>query len=89
MEYMFGEGNHKFRKAVSIINLYAILISFNLFHILNIDVNHIKMLINNNDANGLVRYRGIRYSLMLSIIWQKEGWRQLKKYTIKVIINND
>ena len=59
MEYMFGEGNHKFKKAVSIINLYAIVISFNLFHILNIYVNHIKMLINNNDANGLVRYRGI------------------------------
>ena len=38
------------------------------------------MLINNNDANGLVIYWGIRYSLMLSIIWQKEGWRQLKIY---------
>ena len=33
MEYMFREGNHKFRKAVSIINLYAIVISFNLFFI--------------------------------------------------------
>ena len=33
MEYMFREGNHKFRKAVS--NLHAIVISFNLFHILN------------------------------------------------------
>ena len=65
---MFREDNHKFRKAVSIINLYAIVISFNLFHILNIDVNHIKMLINNNNANGLVRYWGIRYSLMLSMI---------------------
>ena len=28
---MSREGNHKFRKAVSIINLYAIVISFNLF----------------------------------------------------------
>ena len=69
---MFREDNHKFRKAVSIINLYAIVISFNLYikyiHILNIDVNHIKMLINNNNANGLVRYWGIRYSLMLSMI---------------------
>ena len=37
------------------------------------------MLIDNNDVNGLVRYLGIRYSLMLSMIWQKEGWRQLKK----------
>ena len=26
MEYMFREGNNKFRKAVSIINLYAIVI---------------------------------------------------------------
>ena len=51
MKYMFKEGNHKFRKAVSIINLYAI-----------------KMLINNNNANGLVRYCGIRHSLMLSMI---------------------
>ena len=75
---MSREDNHKFRKAVSIINLYAIVISFNLFHILNIDVNHMKMFINNNNANGLVRYFGIRYSLMLSIIWQKEWWRQLK-----------
>ena len=73
MEYMFREGRHKFRKAVGIINLYAIVISFNSFHILNIDVNHIKMLINNNDANGSIRYRGIRYALMLSMIWQEEG----------------
>ena len=71
---MFRESNHKFRKAVSIINLYAIVISFNFFLILNIDVNHIKMRINNNNANGLVRYCGIRYSLMLSMIWRKEGW---------------
>ena len=56
MEYMSREGNHKFRKAVSMINMHAIVISFNLFHILNIYVNHIKMLINNNDANGLVSY---------------------------------
>ena len=68
MEYMFREGNHKFRKAVSIINLYAIVISFNLFHILNIDVNHIKMLINNNDANGLVRYREYDIHLLIHII---------------------
>ena len=47
------------------------------------------MLINNNNANGLVRYCGIIYSLMLSMILQKEGWRQLKKYTIKLIITND
>ena len=79
MEYLSREGNHQFRKAVSIINLHAIVISFNLFHILNIDVNHIKMLINNNDADGLIRYWGIRYSLMKSMIWQKEGWRQFKK----------
>ena len=51
MEYMSREGNHKF-----------IVIYCNLFHILNIDVNHIKMLINNNDANELVRYWGIRIS---------------------------
>ena len=36
------------------------------------------MPINNNNANGFVRYWGIRYSLMLSMIWQKEGRRQLK-----------
>ena len=53
---MFREGNHKFRKVVSIINLYGIVILKNLFHILNIGVNHIKMLINNNNANGLVIY---------------------------------
>ena len=53
MEYMSWEGNHKFRKTDSIINLHAIVILKNVFHILNIDVNHIKMLINNNDANGL------------------------------------
>ena len=69
--------------------MYAIVIFKNVFHILNIDVNHIKMLINNNNANRLVRYCGIRYSLMLSMIWQKEGWRQLKKYTIKLIITNN
>ena len=86
---MSREDNHKFRKAHNIINLHDIVISFNLFHILNLDVNHIKMLINNNDANGLVRYWGIRYSLMLSIIWQKEGWRELKKYTLKLIISNE
>ena len=28
MEYMFREGNHRFRIAVSIINMYAIVISF-------------------------------------------------------------
>ena len=66
-----------FRKAGNIINLHDIVISFTLFHILNIDINVVKMLINNNDANGLVRYWGIRYSLMLSMIWQKER-RQLK-----------
>ena len=44
MEYMSREGNHKFTKAVSIINLKAIVIFKNLFHILNIDVNHIKCL---------------------------------------------
>ena len=66
-----------FRKAGNIINLHDIVISFTLFHILNIDINFVKMLINNNDANGLVRYWGIRYSLMLSMIWQKER-RQLK-----------
>ena len=37
------------------------------------------MHIHNNDANGLVRYCGIKYSLMQSMIWQKDGWRQLKK----------
>ena len=47
------------------------------------------MLINNNNVNGLERYWGIRYSLMLSMIWQKRGWRQLEKYTIKLIITND
>ena len=47
------------------------------------------MLINNNDANGLVRYQGIRYSLMLSMIWQKEGLRQLQKYILNLIITND
>ena len=41
------------------------------------------MLINNNDANGLVRYQEIRYSLMLSMIWQKEG-RTVKKVYHKV-----
>ena len=44
MEYMSREDNHKFRKADNIINLHDIVISFNLFHILNIDVNHIKIL---------------------------------------------
>ena len=72
MEHMSREGNNTFRKAVTIINLHSIVISFKLFHILNIDVNHFKMLIHNNDANGLVRYWGIRYSLMPSMIWQKE-----------------
>ena len=81
---MFRESNHKFRKAVSIINLYAIVIFKNLFHILNIDINYIKMLINDNNAHGLVRY-----SLIMSMIWQKEGLRQLRKYTIKLIITND
>ena len=33
MEYMSREGNHKFRKAVSIINLYDIVIFLKLFHI--------------------------------------------------------
>ena len=48
MEYISREVNHKFRKADSIINLRDIVTSFNLFHILNIYVNHIKMIINNN-----------------------------------------
>ena len=47
---MSGEGNHQFRIADSIINLHDIVISFNLFHILNIDVNHFNIIINNNDA---------------------------------------
>ena len=55
MEYMYREDNHKFKRVDRIINLHDIIISFNLFHILNIDVNHIKMLINNNDASGLGR----------------------------------
>ena len=55
MEYMSREDNHKFKRIDRIINQHDIIISFNLFHILNIDVNHIKMLINNNDASGLGR----------------------------------
>ena len=55
MEYMSREDNHKFKRVDRIINLHDIIISFNLFHILNIDVNHIKMLINNNDASGFGR----------------------------------
>ena len=43
------------------------------------------MLINNNDANGLVTYWEIRLSLMLSMIWQKEGWKQFKNNTL---VNN-
>ena len=50
IKYMSGEGNHQFRIADSIINLHDIVISFNLFHILNIDVNHFNIIINNNDA---------------------------------------
>ena len=69
MEYLSREYNHKFRKSDDIINLHDIVLSFNLFHILNIEVNHIKMLINNNDTDGLVKYWGIRYSLMMSMIW--------------------
>ena len=41
------------------------------------------MLINNNNANVLVRYQEIRYSLMLSMIWQKEV-RTVKKVYHKV-----
>ena len=42
------------------------------------------MLINNNNAKGLVRYCEIRYSLSLSMIWQKERWRRVKKVYHKV-----
>ena len=57
IEYMSRDGNPRFRSNDSIINLHDIVISFKLFHILNIDVNHIKIFMNNYDVNGLVRLR--------------------------------
>ena len=42
---MSTEDNTIFRNADRILNLHDIVIYFNLFHILNIDVNHNKMLI--------------------------------------------
>ena len=40
---MTREVNHRFIKNVCTINLHAIIIYFNLCHILNIDVNHVNI----------------------------------------------
>ena len=84
MEYMSREKNHTFRKADNIINLHDIVILKMYFTYYYIDVNPIKMLINNNDANVLVIY-----SLMLLIIWRKEGWRKFREHTLKLISTNE
>ena len=91
MEYMYIENNHKFRKADNIINLHDIVILkiyftyyIDIIIYYYIDVNPIKMLINNNDANVLVIY-----SLMLLIIWRKEGWRKFREHTLKIISTNE